>query len=333
MPTEPVFSYSTDPQPVKPRPKYRNVSDEVGLTLMSDPRVRRGPTLALTKKLQRQQQQFAAATASPGKTRQQVLAATQGTSRDKDILNQPTYSFKVPNFISSSFDVSRYLVADEAKRSETHVTSQTDEFMPLPPPAEYVPRKTGVDASTQVEDARELFDFDAEVKPLVAVIVQKTLEQAIFEVSSEDELQSLETAINRFNVEREIAAGWILEKEQELMEEHAVKERERVAQLEVIRAELEIRRRVACAEAVRQIMPDVMSSVFDELKASGTWREQDRDDADQVQLPALYTRAAKLCESYGAAAEIVDGAYVSVVSLFVTNLFVHDVSSLPFVHV
>ena len=36
--------------------------------------------------------------------------------------------------------------------------------------------KTGVDAATQVEDG-ELFDFDAEVEPILEVLVGKTLEQ------------------------------------------------------------------------------------------------------------------------------------------------------------
>jgi hypothetical protein len=37
------------------------------------------------------------------------------------------------------------------------------QFAEKPPTPPYVPRKTGIDASTQVWDVKELFDFDKEV--------------------------------------------------------------------------------------------------------------------------------------------------------------------------
>ena len=44
---------------------------------------------------------------------------------------------------------------------------------PEDPP--YIPKKTGIDAATQVEDY-ELFDFDREVTPILNVICSKSLE-------------------------------------------------------------------------------------------------------------------------------------------------------------
>lgn len=52
--------------------------------------------------------------------------------------------------------------AQNEKPQQANIKIQTDEFKPRPPSAKYVPKKTGIDRSTQVED-NELFDFDREV--------------------------------------------------------------------------------------------------------------------------------------------------------------------------
>lgn len=53
--------------------------------------------------------------------------------------------------------------------------------MKKPPSPKYIPKKTGIDTATQVEDL-ELFDFSREVRPIVNVIVTKTLEQSMLEI-------------------------------------------------------------------------------------------------------------------------------------------------------
>jgi hypothetical protein len=55
----------------------------------------------------------------------------------------------------------------------------------------YVPRKTGIDAATQIEDEDNLFSFDTEVAPLLSVLVGKTMEQALMEVEEYAELEAI----------------------------------------------------------------------------------------------------------------------------------------------
>ena len=50
-----------------------------------------------------------------------------------------------------------------------------------------MPKKTGIDEETQIWDY-ELFDYDWEVNPILNVVVDKTLEQALLEVEEETEL-------------------------------------------------------------------------------------------------------------------------------------------------
>lgn len=51
-----------------------------------------------------------------------------------------------------------------------------------------IPVKRGVDAKTLVED-NELFKFDKDVRPILAVLCGKTLEAARMEVLEEEELR------------------------------------------------------------------------------------------------------------------------------------------------
>ena len=51
--------------------------------------------------------------------------------------------------------------------------TQTDAFLDRPDSKEYVPQKTGVDVSTQIEASDALFDIHEEIQPLLDVLVGK----------------------------------------------------------------------------------------------------------------------------------------------------------------
>ena len=67
---------------------------------------------------------------------------------------------------------------------------QTDVFQPKPPTPKYVPKKTGIDKITQIEDY-DLFDYDVEVQPILNVLLNKSIEQATLEVEEEHELDQI----------------------------------------------------------------------------------------------------------------------------------------------
>jgi len=73
------------------------------------------------------------------------------------------------------------------KQAEVEVKTQTDEFFPRPVTPKYVPKKTGIDKITQIEDY-DLFNYDREVQPILNVLLTKTVEQALMEVEEETEL-------------------------------------------------------------------------------------------------------------------------------------------------
>lgn len=91
---------------------------------------------------------------------------------------------------------------------EADIQTQTDAFLDRPSTPLFVPAKTGMDVATQIEEGDvsiqqlklcmeslflsvQLFNFDLEVRPILEVLVGKTVEQALLEVMEEEELASL----------------------------------------------------------------------------------------------------------------------------------------------
>lgn len=85
-----------------------------------------------------------------------------------------------------------YFLTEQGREApeENNVKTQTDEFLPKPPSPKYVPKKTGIDKITQIGDY-DLFDYDREVQPILNVLLNKSVEQAILEVEEETELQEI----------------------------------------------------------------------------------------------------------------------------------------------
>ena len=78
----------------------------------------------------------------------------------------------------------------KSKPDESEVKIQTDEFTPKPPTPKYIPKKTGIDKITQIEDY-DLFEYDIEVQPILNVLLNKSIEQACLEVEEENELEEI----------------------------------------------------------------------------------------------------------------------------------------------
>jgi len=82
---------------------------------------------------------------------------------------------------------------EKEKKEVIEIDTQTDKFLSGtkdPKDQVYIPKKTGIDVTTQIEDW-ELFDFDREVMPIAKVIVQKTLIQTALEIEEEEEMKRM----------------------------------------------------------------------------------------------------------------------------------------------
>ena len=87
------------------------------------------------------------------------------------------------------------MVEQETPIATRDESEQTDVFRPKPIEREYytrnLPKKRGIDASTQIETEDNLFDFDWEVEPLLNVLIGKNLELDLMEVEEEAELEAI----------------------------------------------------------------------------------------------------------------------------------------------
>lgn len=99
---------------------------------------------------------------------------------------------------------------------------------------------------------KQLFDFDIEVKPILEVLVGKTVEQALLEVMEEEELANLRAQQRRFEELRnaELVETQRLEEQERRHREE--KQRRMRQQLEVLKKEKETSDKIA-ARAFAQV--------------------------------------------------------------------------------
>lgn len=323
MPLDSTFSYSNAPHAILPRKKYRN-EDDSAFTLMSDPRVMRGSVTrslkgnsapgsqsAMSRSLDR-----TAAASKPGKPaaqniQQRSFVGSQSLAREEresERSHRPAYVYRVNELVQPEIDLSQYLVErePETKRPPKLAETQTDDFQERPDTPEYVPRKTGVDMETQVENVSDLFIFDLEVEPMLSVICKKTLEQAMFEIERESELVNLQDECDRFAAIRVVEDQWHTAKEQQTLADSHTKDLALQALEAKAQAQGQVRRKVAGGAAMRQMLPALVQDVCGELYAEGVWKDPETDDIDKRWLEEVYVVAKQNLELYKQAQSLVD---------------------------
>ena len=112
---------------------------------------------------------------------------------------------------------------------------QTDPLPEPPVPVLIWPEKTGIDVETQVNDG-DLFNFTQEVKPLVSIIVSKTLEDSRREVLEEEEIKVMkqqQEKYKKYNEEEENRIKEIEKDENEKYEEMKKEKEDKLRRIEM----------------------------------------------------------------------------------------------------
>lgn len=163
----------------------------------------------------------------------------------------------------------KYLEELLAKPLENDVDCQTDMYLYEIPMPNYEPNKTGVDASTCIDDD-ELIEFDHEVQPLIETLIGMTIQQAVQEVMHEEELAELRKEQQRYLDLRdaELEKFRALEaNELELIAEH-----DRRTRLEQIAKQLdsEMNEKITAARLLENyvdaLLPDILKNIQDQLQ-------------------------------------------------------------------
>lgn len=314
-----TYTYSSQPHsaPTKTSKHYRNANNElpqgVPLTLMSDPRVVRGITHTLAKKISKSKDDTLHSTAHHKLSRTKLQDEVERSS-------QPYYNYTVKKFSTTEIDVTDYLIERNDYPTRTReIDIQTNAFEPIirPPTPEwrqyegsYVPRKTGVDKATQVEDVRDLFNFDLEVVPILDIIVSKTLKQALFEVQSEEELHCLEVAITDFHEQKKKEKEWIKQKEHEVKAQ-VINTKVLIQSIQAAKEEeIATRTLVAGLNMMQQIIPEVINEIYSSFFKNGDWIEPDVAAAESEVVPGILHKAGYASEAYNSAQVVIDGKFL-----------------------
>jgi len=181
---------------------------------------------------------------------------------------QPKVSANLTFFLTDATDV---------KPPQTNVEIQADIFKERPKTPQYVPKKTGRDVSTQIED-NELFNFDREVTPIISVICTKTIEQSMIEIEEEEELNRIKKFKEEYWKRREEdEQKWkgMLQKEldaistkEKKLEEYRLKEDKRVKVL----------RKLQSYQVARTYLRDLQFNSISYLHKNGLYVNEEREE-------------------------------------------------------
>jgi hypothetical protein len=317
--TNNIFSYSSNPLPVKPsnsRKKYKD--DGNNFTLMSDPRVVRGMVRSSLKKSLPEKISKDTSSSShrhnhgrnideKNEKRQFDEMHGSGSTHNSGHVTG-MYSYNVSSIVQENIDVTQYLIEQESNKpiQKVHET-QTDDFQERPLTPEYIPKKTGIDRSTQVENPADLFLFDEEVELIVSVIAAKTLEQSLYEIEQEVELTSLQQRIEYFHQQKLIENQWIKKREEESIADACIKDLALKGMKEKVTHENLVREKVAARQTMIQLLPKMVGEVIDELYEENIWVEPSKEFILKEMVPEMKRVVRTRAELYEHVTEILDG--------------------------
>ena len=158
-------------------------------------------------------------------------------------------------------------------------------------PVHFIPKSSGTDITTQIEDG-ELFDFDTEVAPILEVLVGRTLETAFLELVEEAELR--EVREHREHFER-IKHAEIVEA-QRLEAAEMSKQAEKERRMNQERARLALTK-IALAKTMsikiaREVLADVCDVALGVLRRNGVFKDPVLVHIEQKYVPNLIAGAA-----------------------------------------
>lgn len=282
-----TYTFASQPRAVQQRKKYRDANPidqsqgppQYG-NIMYDRRIVRGNTYAQHTlpahaqpdpiEIQRQQE-----------NRRRAIARKRAKEQLRPRSPDPVEGRK-------HIDVQTELYLEELsdRVEEADVEVQTDAFLDRPPSPMYVPAKTGVDITTQILEG-DLFDFDIEVKPILEVLVGKTVEQALLEVMEEEELANLRSQQRAFEELRnaELVEQQRLEEQERRHREE--KERRMKQQREIVKKEKETSDKIAARAFAQSYLADLVPTVFGTLSDNGYFYDPVERDIEQGFMPWL----------------------------------------------
>ena len=163
---------------------------------------------------------------------------------------------------------------------------QTDPLPEPPVPPYPWPAKTGVDCETQVEDG-DLFNFDAEVAPLVQVIVSKTLEDSRREVLEEEELKHIDLQLNKYKEKENEEKNKIIELENEEKNRFIIRLNKKKEKEHKIQMTKMFQQKLLARKVAKQYANKLYQNTFNIMEQRGQLKTADANDFFTDLLPEI----------------------------------------------
>lgn len=195
-------------------------------------------------------------------------------------------------------------MTDKAPKYE--IGNQTEFIMERPQTPHQIPLKRGVDKKTLVED-NELFKFEKDVEPILAVLCGKTLELARMEVLEEEELRVMKNQQQHFTDLNKTEAGDASRMEQ--LEARKLQEFERRKQLERERKKNKIaaHRKICSRSIAKGYISNLKSSAVGYLHDVGYFNDTFKVEVlEQNVMPWLYQHVEGFVEELNELGEFPD---------------------------
>uniref|UniRef100_A0A8C7EDE8 Radial spoke head 3 n=1 Tax=Nothoprocta perdicaria TaxID=30464 RepID=A0A8C7EDE8_NOTPE len=158
-----------------------------------------------------------------------------------------------------------------------------------------------------------LFDFDIEVKPMLEVLIGKTIEQSLLEVMEEEELANLRAHQRAYGELRnaELAEVQRLEEQERRYSEE--KERRKRQRMEMLQKQKETTEKIAARAFAQRYLADLIPSVFNNLRESGYFYDPIERDIETEFLPWLMTEVEEALEKKVLGRTVLDSLICTVV--------------------
>ncbi|KAI8824280.1 radial spoke 3 protein [Fimicolochytrium jonesii] len=299
-----AYSFASAPRAVQaPRKKYRdpNEGDEkfVPQNIMYDRRIYRGSTYAPpTLPINNQPDPVAL-------ERQNDIKRRLRAKRRAEAQRRVRTPDPVPGRRHQDIQTELYLEELTDKVPEAYAATQTDAFLDRAPSPLFIPMKSGLDVATQVYEG-ELFDFDYEVKPILEVLVGKTIEQALMEVHEEEELEALRKHQAEFEARRAAENAEVQRLEDAERRRSEEKERRLAEQIRILKEKQEAAEKIAARAFAQSYLQNLMPSVYQSLTTSGYFYDAVEREVDTQFLPWLTGEVQKNLKKRATAQWIVD---------------------------
>ena len=184
-------------------------------------------------------------------------------------------------------DLQKYLVEEKSDVPEVNEVTQTDVFAERDDKDDvYVPKKTGIDAYTQIEEEDNLFKFDVEVEPILEILVGKTMEQALQEVEEEDELTNLRERKRVLYEQKEAEEQRIKDMETDEIKLLQAKEDRVNAEKDRVERERIVSEKVGASTLSQGMVGEhLVNKVFDRMEDAGHFKDATRLDVENKFMP------------------------------------------------